>query len=107
MADHIVQTIGDLPSDAIEASRTYYSDHLDKTRSLLAKPETGSLVILLPPAPFDHADWRRGLARDLARAHAPKRANVVAAPDAELARETLAYLRDAPGVTGQYLVIHE
>ncbi len=54
----------------------------------------------MPAAPYDHADWRRAVARDLARAYAPKRVNVVGGNDLAA---TLDYLAGAPGVTGQYL----
>ncbi len=96
-----------LPEVAIEASAFVATQHLETIRAQLKDADTCALVIVLPKAPHDHADWRRTLARDLARAYAPKRANVVAAADHATAESLLAYLRDAPGVTGQYLEAHE
>ncbi len=103
----VVQTVTALPESALSAAEAYFADHLATSRAKLDDSETTSLVVLLPLAPTDHDDWRRALARDLARAAAPKRVNVVAASDPDIARRALAYLRDAPGVTGQYLVSHE
>ena len=102
-----VLTVEELPESGIEASTAFVADHLDTARAMLAVPDTFALVIVLPSAGTDHDDWRRTVARDLARAHTPKRVNVVGASDPEAARELLAYLRDAPGVTGQYLAAHE
>ncbi len=96
-----------LPEAPIDASAAFHCTHLERARERLS---TGAdaLVIVLPYAPTDHDDWRRALARDLARAHAPQRANVIGggSPPEALAA-MLEYLRDAPGITGQYLPLHE
>lgn len=102
-----IHTISELPESALSAAEAYFADHHATIRAMLEDSETTSLVVLLPLAPTDHDDWRRTLARDLARAYAPKRANVVGASAPDAASKTLAYLRDAPGVTGQYLACHE
>ena len=99
--------VEELPQRAIDAAAAFHSQHLGAANTLLCRDGTASLAIILPPAPYDHDDWRRTLARDLARAHAPKRVNVVAATRNETCDDMLAYLRDAPGVTGQYLAAHE
>ncbi len=101
-----VFAIENLPQAAIEASAYVIANHLDAIRTQLNDAETSALAIALPTAPYDHRDWRRALARDLARAHAPKRVNVVAAADEAAAEKLLSYLRDALGVTGQYLEAH-
>ena len=87
-----------LPEDALGASARFHAEYFPQVAGLLEGANT--LVITMPPAPYDHADWRRALARDLARAHAPKRVNVVGGNDVAA---TLEYLASAPGVTGQYL----
>ena len=97
----------DLPSDALGASASFTCNHLDKARTQSGDGPDDSLVIVLPPADYDHADWRRALARDLARAHAPARVNVVAAAQGPGLDAMLAYLKGAKGVTGHYLEIHE
>ena len=91
-----------LPNDALGAARQFYDEWLGPAEELLAS-ECTSLSIILPDAPYDHDDWRRAAARDLARAHAPKRVNVVAGAEGESLSGTLDYLAGAPGVTGQYL----
>lgn len=102
-----VFVIDELPEAAIEASAFVSVQHLAAISEALNEAGTSALAIVLPNTAHDHTDWRRTLARDLARAHAPKRANVVAATDPEAAEPLLAYLRDAPGVTGQYLEAHD
>lgn len=102
-----VLVIEELPERSLEAGAAFYADHLQSARTLLDDGATTSLVIALPAAGPDHDDWRRTLARDLARAAAPKRANVVGGGDGRAKNDMMEYLRDAPGVTGQYLAAHE
>jgi hypothetical protein len=89
-----------LPDDALGAAARFHAEYLPQAAGLLEGAE--ALVIVMPIAPYDHADWRRAVARDLARAHAPKRVNVVGGNDVAA---TLEYLANAPGVTGQYLAL--
>ena len=90
-----------LPGNALEAAARFHAHYLPQLAGLLDGAE--SLVIVMPPAPYDHVDWRRALARDLARAHAPRRVNVIGGNDVAA---TLEYLARAPGVTGQYLPLN-
>ena len=99
--------IGLLPDSALDAAGAFMAFHLETARALLAEPGTSALAILLPPAAHDHRDWRRALARDLARELAPKRVNVVAGAPGAARAATLRFLADAPRVTGQYLVCDE
>ena len=92
-------TVSDLPTSALEASAHFYAEHL---QTALGARGEGDLVIILPPASHAHTDWRRALARDLARECAPARVNVIAAGDEAQKSELLAYLADANGVTGHY-----
>ena len=89
---------GALPDDALGAAARFHAEYLPQVAGLLDGAD--SLVIVMPSAPYDHADWRRAVARDLARAHAPRRVNVVGGNEVAA---TLEYLARAPGVTGQYL----
>ena len=58
-------------------------------------------MLALDPADHRHRDWRRALARDLARAHpAPRERGV--GRDAGVFAAFAAYLEAAPGITGQY-----
>ena len=98
------QYIDTLPDSPLDASAAYFARHLAEARSSIEQVD--ALAIVLPAAPTDHDDWRRALARDLAREYTPKRVNVVGGNGAGLA-ETLAYLGNALGVTGQYCPLHE
>lgn len=99
--------VGLLPDGALDAASAFMAFHLAAARAILAEPGTTALAILLPPAAGDHRDWRRALARDLARELAPARVNVVAGAPGAAREATLCFLADAPGVTGQYLVCDE
>lgn len=99
--------VGLLPEGALDAAGAFMAFHLEAARALLADPDTTALAIVLPPAGPDHRDWRLALARDLAREAAPRRVNVVAGREGGALTETLRFLANAPGVTGQYLVCDE
>jgi hypothetical protein len=99
--------VGLLPDGALDAAGAFMAFHLPAARALLDQPQTTALVIILPPAPQAHADWRIAIARDLAREATPKRVNVVAGHPGAALDQTLRFLADAPGVTGHYLLCHE
>ena len=90
-----------LPEGALEAAAKFHGEWRDRAQALLEREE--ALVIVVPSAPYDHTDWRRAAARDLARAVAPKRVNLLAGDNEPVIAAALAYLAAAPGVTGQYL----
>ena len=93
-----------LPAGALEASATFHREWLEQAQAILGG-DCAALAIIVPAAPYDHADWRRAAVRDLARAWAPRRVNMVAGDDAAAIAETLAFLASAPGVTGQLLQV--
>lgn len=97
--------VSDMPESSIAASAEFYNRHLEKARTALVGFD--ALAIILPPADSDHSDWRRAIARDLARAHAPARVNVVAGPDGAEREALLNYLSDAKAVTGHYLEVRD
>ncbi|MEO1221476.1 MAG: Rossmann fold domain-containing protein [Pseudomonadota bacterium] len=96
--------VSDLPESALEASARFHAEHLSAARAAMGE---GDLVIILPRAEYDHLDWREALARDLARACAPARVNVIAAGNEAEKRKLLAYLAGAKGVTGHYCQTHD
>lgn len=96
-----VLEIESLPSAALDASARFASHWLPSIREHLASGE--NLVVVLPEAAYDHRDWRRAAARDLAREYTPVRVNIVARGGDGALEETVSFLEDAPGVTGQYL----
>jgi hypothetical protein len=98
---------GLLPDNPLDAAGAFMAFHLPVARALLEQADCTALAIVLPAAGSDHRDWRLALARDLAREAAPRRVNVVAGTPGDGLDQTLRFLADAPGVTGQYLVCHE
>nr|WP_298926665.1 hypothetical protein [uncultured Erythrobacter sp.] len=95
----IVET---LPESGIAASAAFFAKHLEDAKTKLSDDETNALAIVLPSAGSDHDSWRRALAGDLAREYAPKRVNIIASADEDAAQTLIDYLKNAPGVTGQY-----
>jgi len=102
-----VLTVANLPDSALASAAHFHSSHLDEATAILGDTQVTSLAIVLPQASYDHDDWRRALARDLARAFTPKRVNVVAADNGDARGKLLAYLEGAAGVTGQYLCAND
>lgn len=96
-----------LPDASLEASAVFARDYLADAIAMMEGGEANELAVVLPPAGSEHDAWRRALAGDLARSLAPRRANVIATGDAPARDSLLTYLRNAPGVTGQYLAGHE
>lgn len=94
MAQAVVR-MGALPAEPQAAAAAFYADPP-------AIPDAGDLVLVFPPAGAAHRDWRQAALRDLARAAAPAaRVNAVIDGDEAALAQVLAYLADAPGVTGQ------
>ncbi len=100
MASAVVR-IDDLPASALEAAAQFHAEHLPQVR--MAIEQADSLVIVMPFAGRAHAGWSRALVQDLARAHAPRRVNLVAGEDARAIGAAIAWLERSPGVTGQLL----
>ena len=90
-----VLRVGQLPDDPQGAAAAFYAN-------VPALPEAGDLALVFLPAGAAHRDWRLAAVRDLARAAAPaQRVNAVVGLDEKALAQVLAYLADAPGVTGQ------
>ncbi|MCL4673592.1 MAG: hypothetical protein KJZ64_11810 [Sphingomonadaceae bacterium] len=104
-AAQVVLKVDGLPGDALGAASAFHARHVAAVRDAAAKG-AASIVLVLQPAPVDHTDWRRAAVRDLARALAPVRVNLVAGLAGARLEGTLAYLGNAPGVTGHYLPLH-
>lgn len=94
-------TITSLPAAALDAAAEFSSVYLPTIKAQLDDGQ--NLTVLLPPAPYDHADWRRAMVHDLARAYAPARVNFISGIAGESVDATIDYLDSADGVTGQYL----
>ena len=71
-----VLKVGELPVSALEAASLFHAEWVHKASDAL-DGDADNLAIVLPAAAYDHTDWRRAAAHDLARAFAPKRVNIV------------------------------
>ncbi len=98
--------IEDLPQAAMDAAAQFHAQQFARLADAIGEG-VQAVAIVVPMAGHDHADWRRAVTRDLARQHAPVRINMVSGSNPERSNAVLAYLRDAPGITGQYLVAHD
>ena len=98
MAQAVVR-VGALPAEPQAAAAAFYANPP-------AMPDAGDMVLVFPPAGAAHKDWRLAAVRDLARAAAPgARVNAVIDGDEAALATIMAYLADAPGVTGQVFEI--
>jgi hypothetical protein len=94
--------VGDLPADAVAAAAEFYAQVLPG----IIPPSVGEdLVIIFPPADNSHRAWRLAAVQSLARRLAPLRVNALASDDEAAITAATDYLVQAPGVTGQYLVL--
>ncbi|MEZ5680045.1 MAG: hypothetical protein R3E14_01990 [Erythrobacter sp.] len=89
-----------LPDDPIAAAGVFHQHWLAHVEDVLGKGE--DVAILVPSADHTHREWRLAIVTGLARKHTPRRVNMIAGEGGK-ADATLAYLADAPGITGQYL----
>lgn len=94
-----VLPVASLPPAPLDAAAAFHADHLPRARTLLAKG--GDLAIRFPPADHPHRAWRLAVVQELAREWAPQRVNGVEGDDDPATAATLAWLADAPAITGQ------
>lgn len=93
-------TVDDLPAEPLAAAGVFHQHWLPHVEALLAGGE--DVMIAMAPADHTHREWRRAIAAGLARAHTPRRVNIVTGQGSVL--DAFArYLEGAPGITGQYL----
>ncbi|MBO0749701.1 MAG: hypothetical protein J2O44_04620 [Porphyrobacter sp.] len=101
--EQAVLRIEGLPQGALDAAAQFHAEWLPRAREALA--EAGAVALVFPPAPYDHRGWRLAAVQDLAREAAPKRVNAVAGDDEPAIADTLAWLAQVPGITGQLLAV--
>lgn len=91
-----------LPGPALDAAAAFHAQWAQQVRDAAAQ---GSeyVIVVMDPAPFDHADWRRAAAHDLARAHPDHCINIVAGLEGAALSRMVEFLARAPAITGQYL----
>ena len=101
-----VLAVEGLPEGALDAAAAFHAEWLPRARALLdGLAAEGHLVLVFPAAPYDHRGWRLAAVQDLARAAAPRRVNAVAGDAAQAIAQTVDWLAQAPGVTGQLLAV--
>lgn len=89
-----------LPAGALAAAAEFYA--------AMVPPRTGEdLLVVFPPADHTHRVWRQAVIEQLARDFAPCRVNAVASDSAAAIAAAQAYLAQAPGLTGQVLVLDD
>jgi hypothetical protein len=93
-----------LPEAALDAAAMFHAEWLLKARALLDPPGE-DLALVFPPAAYDHRSWRLAAVQNLARERAPARVNAVAGEDQAAISKALAWLANAPGITGQLLAV--
>ena len=87
------------PPDPLAAAVLFHQHWLPHITGAL--DTRADVMVMLDPADHTHREWRLAIAAGLARAHAPRRINLVAGEGAALDGFE-AYLANAPGITGQY-----
>lgn len=96
--------IDNLPGSALAAADYFYSHHLAAIRQMLGQGKDA--VLLLSAADHTHNDWRNAAIAGLAREYTPARINGISGGDGTARDRAIEYLTNAPGVTGQYLPLH-
>ena len=99
----LIVSVTDLPSTPVDAAVHFYSSIVPGIREDL--PEVTEVVIQFEPADHAHRGWRLAAVQELAREAAPKRVNAIVGTDREAMRAARHFLENAPGVTGQLLVV--
>lgn len=94
--------IAGLPDDPLEAARVFHADHAAPLRDAAA-----DLVLAFPAADHTHRGWRLAAVQMLARARAPRRVNALSGGSEAAIEAALAYLDQAPGLTGQLIALDD
>lgn len=100
MTGQRVLRVTGLPASPLDAAAHFHAAWLPQARGLSA-----DLVLVLPAAGHDHRTWRLAMVQELAREAAPYRVNAVAGDGEQTIADTVAWLAQAPGVTGQLLTV--
>ena len=92
-----------LPAGPLDAAAAFYQRELPEILDDGDILPQHDLVLVFEPAGPAHRGWRRAAVQDLARQYAPIRINALESDDEEAIVAALAYLDQAPGLTGQLL----
>ena len=94
--------VGPLPDDPLAAAAAFHGEWVAR---ILAAVDAGAdiVTLVLAPAPFAHAGWRKAAVQMLARERTPARINAIAGDNEADIAATAAFIETAAGLTGQYL----
>ena len=95
--------LSSLPDAPLDAAAAFYREWAGQARALAGS----DLTIVFPSADHTHRTWRLAAVQELARSAVPNRVNAVASESEAAISAALRYLKDAPGVTGQYLPLDD
>jgi hypothetical protein len=90
-----------LPEDPVAAAAWFYQRIVPQVH--LA--DDSDVTVLFPGVTHAHEGWMRAAVQGLARAAAPRRINGVAGNEPGAIDATVDWLDQAPGITGQLLVV--
>ncbi len=96
--------VDDLPDEPLAAAGVFHQHWLPHVETVLREGQ--DVTVAFTPGDHTHCAWRRAAIQGLARKYAPRKVNGIAGGKDERMETTLAYLEAAPGVTGQYLLLH-
>jgi hypothetical protein len=91
--------VPDLGQGALAAAARFHAEVLP------GLPQGEDLLLVFPPADHDHQGWRLSVVQAMAREWAPRRVNGVSSVSEAAIAATLAWLAEAPGVTGHYWLL--
>jgi hypothetical protein len=94
--------VGALPDGPLDAAAAFHGEVLAKAHAALAASDSDLTLVFAPASP-EHRGWRLAALQQLARDHAPSRVNALESDDENAIAAALAYLDQAPGLTGQLL----
>ncbi|MBH5322088.1 Rossmann fold domain-containing protein [Aurantiacibacter sediminis] len=92
-----------LSSDPLEAAAEFHDRVLPDILQMLT--EHDEIQLMFEAADHRHREWQSSAVAALARKAAPKRVNAIVGGTVEQIKATQAYLRKAPGVTGQIFTL--
>ena len=98
-----VLVAGGAPAAPLDAAAAFHAADLPRARALLAGGH--DLAIRFPRADHRHRAWRLAVVQELAREAAPGRVNGVEGHDDPATAATIAWLADAPAITGQLFAV--
>ena len=103
--EHVEFRVQSLPGAALDAASDFHRQSVPDIREILSSGNPRSLTIVFPRGDHTHRGWRLAAVQELAREASPIRVNAVAGGSERAIEEALAYLREAPGITGQLLAV--